>query len=546
MDENQRIMEAFHLVLELASHEQRERYLEELSQKSTELAAKVRKLIAAHEKAASFLEEPPTWSAVSCEHETRPPASTRTSELTRFQNLPCDFGNYELLAKIAHGGMGVVFRARHKALNRIVAIKMILSGELAGKAEVERFRVEAEAAGKLDHRGIVPVYDIGFVDGQHYFSMAYVSGESLSEKISNNRPGPREAASLVAKISDAIQFAHDHGIVHRDLKPGNVLIDENGEPRVTDFGLAKRIEADSNLTLTGIILGTPGYMPPEQASGKEIDASADVYSLGAILYAMLTGKPPFESVSPMETLLQVIREEPVPPRTIDRQIPTDLEIICLKCLEKESAARYYSASELSHDLRRYLSGHPISARSDFLRRTRRWAIGEPGLATHLLATVAMITIIFVNWMLLGSTKEDFDVLLKNSGILSSWAILSFVFQKIQNRLKTRKAIPYAWSITNQFMLTVVLAMNSPPRGSLTSLYVLMLISSSFFRRMDIVLVTTAASLAGYCILVCLFFVDSELSHRSYLVLQAVNIAVSGLLLGVLARRLEKSSDETLK
>jgi eukaryotic-like serine/threonine-protein kinase len=228
------------------------------------------------------------------------------------------FGDYELLEEIARGGMGVVYKARQSTLKRIVALKMILSGQLAGEEAVARFYAEAEAAAKLDHPNIVPIFEIGQHQGQHFFSMTLVEGESLAHKVAAGPLPPREAAQLMKKIAEAIAYAHVEGVVHRDLKPANVLLDKDGEPRVTDFGLAKHApaaplagdsaKADAHFTVTGQVLGTPGYMPPEQAAGKadEVGILSDVYSLGAMLYCLLTGRPPFQAANPLDTLLQVL------------------------------------------------------------------------------------------------------------------------------------------------------------------------------------------------------------------------------------------------
>ena len=274
------------------------------------------------------------------------------------------FGDYELLEEIARGGMGVVFKARQVNLNRIVALKMILAGQFAGQEDVQRFYTEAEAAANLDHTGIVPIFEIGEHERQHYFSMGYIEGESLAHKVADGPLPPQEASDLVSKICDAMAYAHERGVIHRDLKPANILIDRNGQPKVTDFGLAKKTQADSNLTGTGQILGTPAYMPPEQASGNmdNVGPHADVYSLGAILYCLLTGRPPFQASSPMDTLLQVLGQEPVAPRQLNPSVPVDLETICLKCLSKEARSRYTTSEDLGADLRRFLNGEPILAR----------------------------------------------------------------------------------------------------------------------------------------------------------------------------------------
>lgn len=307
------------------------------------------------------------------------------------------FGDYELLEEIARGGMGVVFKARQINLNRIVALKMILSGEFAGEEDVKRFHTEAEAAAQLDHPGIVPIFEIGEHQGQHYFSMGFVQGESLAQKVAAGPLPPREAAELVKKICDAMAYAHERGVIHRDLKPANILIDQNGQPKVTDFGLAKKTQADSNLTGTGQILGTPAYMPPEQASGQaDVGPLADVYSLGAILYCLLTGRPPFQAASPMDTLLQVLDKEPVSPRILNETIPKDLETICQKCLQKEVRARYSSGTELQDELKRFLHGEPIHARPvGRLERGWRWCQRNKALSTASAAALMLLLTISV-------------------------------------------------------------------------------------------------------------------------------------------------------
>jgi WD40 repeat protein/serine/threonine protein kinase len=297
------------------------------------------------------------------------------------------FGEYELLAEIARGGMGVVYRARQVRLNRIVALKMILSGQFAGKADVQRFHTEAEAAAQLDHPGIVPVYEVGEHDGHHFFTMGFVDGGSLSSRLLEGPLAPREAALLVEQIATAVQYAHEHGVIHRDLKPANVLLDRNGQPRITDFGLAKNTHNDSGLTASGQVMGTPGYMPPEQAAGNasQVKEVADVYSIGAILYALLTGRPPFQADNVMDTLMQVIERDPVAPSALNARVPRDLETICLKCVEKDRRRRYGSAGELAEELKRYLAGMPILARPvGRMERTWRWCRRNPAVASLLV------------------------------------------------------------------------------------------------------------------------------------------------------------------
>jgi serine/threonine-protein kinase len=297
--------------------------------------------------------------------DTMPPATggraaeASPAEQSRRSN---DFGDYELLNEVARGGMGVVFRARQKSLHRTVAVKMILAGQLASDDAIRRFYSEAEAAAQLDHSGIVPIYEVGEQAGRHFFSMAYIDGPSLHARLAKGPLPPREAAQVVMRVAEAVAYAHTAGIIHRDLKPHNILLDRDGTPKVTDFGLAKRL-GDEGLTTTGEILGTPGYMSPEQAGGKvrELGPLVDVYALGAILYAALTGRPPFQAANAMDTLLQVLDDAPPPPQLLNSLVPTDLQSICLQCLEKDPKRRYASASELAADLQRWLDGELVQA-----------------------------------------------------------------------------------------------------------------------------------------------------------------------------------------
>jgi eukaryotic-like serine/threonine-protein kinase len=273
-------------------------------------------------------------------------------------------GDYEILAEIAHGGMGVVYKARQGKLNRIVALKMTRAGDLASDQQNQRFKAEAEAAANLDHPHIVPIYEVGEFGGRHYFSMAFVEGRSLAQEVVASPLPPRHAAALMKQVADAVAYAHANGVIHRDLKPGNIMLGAAGQPRVTDFGLAKRADADSSLTQAGQVMGTPSYMPPEQAEGRndQVGPLADVYSLGATLYCLLTGRPPFQAASVVETLKQVVEREPVAPHRLNPAVDRDLDTICLKCLEKRPEKRYPSATALAEDLQRYLDRRPILAR----------------------------------------------------------------------------------------------------------------------------------------------------------------------------------------
>lgn len=306
------------------------------------------------------------------------------------------FGDYQIEEKIARGGMGVVYRARQLSLNRPVALKMILGGELAPLEAVRRFRIEAEAAAKLRHPNIVSIYEVGEWDHEHYLSMELMEGGSLAD---HHPWEPKEAAALTAKLAHALAYAHEHGVLHRDLKPSNILLDSAGEPRLADFGLAKLASQDLALTLSHVTLGSPGYVAPEQASHGDVTTAADVYGLGAVLYEMLSGRPPFSARTAVETLRRVMEDPPAP---LPKSVPQDLRTICLKCLEKTPAARYASARELAEDCERFLKGEIIRAR----RITPptmvwRWMKRRPLLAalagTTLLAMLGGVTGIFWQW-----------------------------------------------------------------------------------------------------------------------------------------------------
>lgn len=351
--------------------------------------------------------------------ETKSIAATRGGQRRTAGSLPGGegmqaWGNYELLQMLGRGGMGVVYKARQLSLNRIVALKMIVSGQLASDDEVRRFYAEAEAAAHLDHPGIVRVYEVGRHEGCHFYSMAFVEGESLADRLAAGPLPPRDAAALLLQAAEAMAHAHEQGVIHRDLKPSNILLHRRPPTRIsgpgpdtpsdasasavramiTDFGLAKRIESPSDLTVTGDVLGTPSFMSPEQAAGRtgDVGPPADIYSLGATLYAALTGRPPFQSADVAQTLRQVIEREPVSPRQLNGAVDRDLETICLKCLEKTASNRYATAADLADDLRRYLDRRPILARPiTRVARLGRWCRRNPGVA--LLAGALLLTLV---------------------------------------------------------------------------------------------------------------------------------------------------------
>lgn len=355
------------------------------------------------EKAPSQLKDKLADELAAIEKELRSlPMAIKVVGPTRLHYL----GDYEILEEIARGGMGVVYRARQVSLDRVVAVKLILAGALASQSDVNRFYAEARSAANLDHPNIVPVYEVGDFEGQHYYSMAFIHGNNLAEKTAEAPIAPTEAARLLTSIARAVDYAHAQGVVHRDLKPSNIMIDEHGQPRITDFGLAKRINDNSHETTEGQIIGSPCYMSPEQADGRVafVGPASDVYALGGVLYNCLTGGPPFKSASCHETLKQVIEREPQRLRSINASVPRDLETIVHKCLEKEISRRYRTAQELVDELQRFLSGQPIVARPvSTTERSWRWCQRNPMVASlaavsTVLAILMLIVVPFTLWI----------------------------------------------------------------------------------------------------------------------------------------------------
>jgi serine/threonine protein kinase/Tfp pilus assembly protein PilF len=316
-------------------------------------------------------------------------AATRNERLAKMLG---ELGDYELLEEVGRGGQGVVFRARQKSLNRTVALKVISLGQWASQAHLKRFRREAEAAACLDHPSIVPIYEVGERQGSCYFSMKFVEGGQLDEVVKREPMPIRRAVELIAKLARTVHYAHEHGILHRDIKPGNILLDQNGEPHLTDFGLARLLETESTITRTLEVMGTPSYMAPEQAAGEttKLNKATDIYGLGAVFYQLLTGHPPFAGGTSWETIRLLLDTEPRQPRLWNRKISRDLSTICLKCLEKDPQRRYSSALALAEDLEHWLKHEPIRAkRSGFLRHVGKWARRKPAIAALIASLVAL-------------------------------------------------------------------------------------------------------------------------------------------------------------
>src|SRR5262245_6137363 len=313
---------------------------------------------------SNFLDPSEAERAGSGSAENPANAAVLNKKTLRAAELLGELGDYELLEEIGRGGQGVVFRARQKSLNRTVALTVISLGPWASKAHLKRFRLEAEAAARLEHPGIVPIHEVGERDGSCYFSMKFVEGGQLDEVVGRTPISIRQAAELIVKIARTVHYAHEHGILHRDIKPGNILLDKNGEPHLTDFGLARLLDTQSSVTRTIDVLGTPSYMAPEQAAGEttKLSKATDVYGLGAVLYQLLTGQPPFAGGTTYETIRLLRDTEPRLPRQLNPKVDRDLSTICLKCLEKDPERRYASAVALAEDLEHWLKHEPIQAR----------------------------------------------------------------------------------------------------------------------------------------------------------------------------------------
>src|SRR5216117_3081532 len=310
----------------------------------------------------------------------------------RAAGILADFGDYELLEEIGRGGQGVVYRTHQKSLNRTVALKVIGLGPWTTEAHFKRFRREAEAAASLEHPCIVPIYEVGERDAQCYFSMKFIEGGQLDEVVKRTPMSIARAVELIAKVARTVHYAHEHGILHRDIKPGNILLDAKGEPLLTDFGLARLVEAESTITGTLEVMGTPSYMAPEQAVGetRKLTSATDVYGLGAVLYQLLTGQPPFAGGTTYETIRLLLDREPRPPRLLNPKVDRDLSTICLKCLEKDPQRHYSSALALTEDLEHWLKHEPIGAkRSGFFTHARKWVRRKPAIAALIASLVAL-------------------------------------------------------------------------------------------------------------------------------------------------------------
>ena len=390
------------------------------------------------------------------------------------------FGKYDLLGELGRGGMGVVYKARQRDLNRTVALKMILASEWASTDEIRRFQAEARAAARLRHRNIVGIYEVGEESGRHFFAMDFIEGQSLAAVIAQ-RPLPAEqSARWMVSIAHAVDHLHSQGMIHRDLKPSNILIDSEGEPMVTDFGLAKSFGTEPGATRTGAILGTPSYMSPEQASGRNalVGVRSDVYSLGAMLYEMLSGRPPFREENPLDTLVQVLEGEPTLLRQLVHTVPRELELICFKCLEKDPAHRYASAAELAADLGRFLRGEAIEAQAGGpLQALKRWVRRQPGLASRLGVLSLGLIIVQAYWTMNGT---DLAYHLRVVSLLASWMGLSIVWQILLGRERMADLARIGTMLTDAVILTALFTHAEDDGGTLVIVYALLIVVSGLW------------------------------------------------------------------
>ncbi len=446
------------------------------------------------------------------------------------------FGHFELLEQAGRGGMGVVFKARQIDLDRTVALKMILSSRLASPEEVRRFQQEAKAAARLRHPNIVGIHEVGQINGQHYFTMDYIGGRSLARLLEAGPLVPDQAAQCLLSVARAVEFLHAQGIVHRDLKPANILLDERGQPFVSDFGLARVFSNDTARTETGAILGTPSYMAPEQARGESaaISPRTDVYSLGAVLYEMLTGRPPFREENQLNTLMQVLEGEPTLPNRLNRGVPPELQRICMCCLEKSPTERYESAAALADDLERYLRREPLSVRPVGVRQyLRRWSRRQPALMAHGAGLVLTGLVVQVRFML---GVVDLKLHLQVMGILSLWLLLSALFQRL---LLGRAAMiaRYAWATTDVVLLTAVLYISGTPLGPLLIGYPLVVTASGLWFHVRLVTFTTVLSLVSYAALMWARPEELHAQPVHYPLIFAAVLLVLGYVVGYQIHRL---------
>lgn len=494
---------------ELRAVELLEQYTEHLAAGQADAAGA---LLEAHPELREFANCLGALDGLAKLSEDKPPTPARDPHVTQaygsaptmFGSLGA-FGDFELLREIGRGGMGVVYMARQKSLDRIVALKMILAGRWSSDALVSRFHGEARLAAGLRHPHIIRVHEAGELHGQHFLVMEYVDGRSLDRLVDREPLEAERAARYTATIAEAVAYLHQSGIVHRDLKPSNVLVDSDDRIFVTDFGLAKAMDNDSQLTRTGELLGTASYMSPEQAAGRTADVGprSDVYSIGAILYHLLTGRPPHVGESTFDVLVQVMEREPELPRRLNPHVPRSLEQICLKCLEKAPENRYASAAEIAGDLERFLQNEPIEAKAtSWTGRVWRWARREPALATRMGALSGFVALELFDYHVMGQvfgklhyTWWGFHVPMLS--IAAAWGLASVVFQQWLERSRHPTTVRLAWSACDVVMLMLSLLIADGVASGLVAVFPLLIVASGLWSQLRVVWFTTILCVACY-------------------------------------------------
>jgi len=531
-------------------------FLEDACKGDRELYDQLESLLGAHERAGEFLQKAPRLPLPGAKlghaglNQSKGGKTLVLSEAALMAPetgaKTCLFGDYELLGEIAHGGMGVVYKARQMSLNRVVALKMILTGRLASEVEVKRFHAEAEAAAHLAHPNIVGIYEVGVQEGQHYFSMQYIEGQSLAQLQAEGRwqaGTGKEAAHLLAKVARAVQYAHDRGILHRDLKPANILIDADGEPHVSDFGLARRIGTDSSLTLEGVVMGTPSFMAPEQATGetKHLSAASDIYSLGALLYFLLTGRPPFVAASPLDTLVQVLEGEVIVPRVINAQVGRDLEQICLRCLEKSAERRYPTALTLAEDLERFVRDEPVQARPPGLQPFfLHWMRRQPALVSRLLGLGICLVIAQATFFFSPTVSLAQHVRIISSLVI--WALLSVICQWALEHQGWTRVVPFLWAAVDTVCLTAALWLDEAMPGPLIASFPVLVAASGLWFRVPVVALTSLLAMLGYSFLVFSDFSRHQrLEQINWHVIFLVLLALTGSIVAYQVHRVRALS-----
>jgi serine/threonine-protein kinase len=474
---------------------------------------------------------------VLMEAETIATDSSLPSIPTNFhRDLPKRLGQYELLEVLGQGGMGVVYRAVQYAGEipiREVALKLVRSDQWFGVDDTQsnvllaRFREETRFAAQLKHDNIVRVYDVGQIDGLDYFSMELIVGSDLSSVLKSQQLSYNKIAETIVSVAQAISFAHAKGIVHRDLKPSNILLDSQLKPYIADFGLAKSTSSDLDLTQTGQVLGTAGYMAPEQAAGdyKNVGVFADIYGLGGLMYFCLTGQPPFVSENVLDALVQVLESEPIPPRTLNAQIPRSIDLICMRCLEKKPEDRYANAMEVAEDLERFLNGLPTHAKAPtIIDRLRRFGRRSPVISSHLGA-LGLALLIGQLQFAMSATRGDLSYHLQVSAITLAWIAISVLFSLFATDKKLEAMVATLWLCADSLFLTVLISMMSDPihpPGAILIGYPMLVVGGGMFFRARMVVLVTIVSMLAYLILLILepYMLNTPFQHAIFLVLLA--------------------------